>query len=553
MFEIWRLKSIIAGLTVIPFVFPIEEPSYRPPEESPGSISGKVLDALTAEGIYYAQVQIVDLDRSTGTSSDGSYSFNGVPPGTYGIVAYKIGYNPSAQVNVRVFSGQETAALSIVLSSIVASNHAPVITSTPVTSATVNQLYSYDVNATDPDVGDTLTYSLTANPTGMSINSSTGIITWTPTSAGDYDVTVKVEDDVSPVLSDTQNFTIIVSDTQPDSANKLFLQSSGALNGTSINPSNPVLTVNSGGSITGILKVQAIYSGPSNNVVPFGYTPSWGSHSSSYVTVKSDLPVGTTTYNVSINLNAPATSGTYFLIFATNAEMNLGWTMSRTNWTTGSMSWNDGKDIADLTESNLDDSLSTGYLYLDMLLGSTYKTSTYGIAYVKIIVTENGTYDLRDTGPAGGYIFYDKGSYSGGWRYLEAAPVSTEWWAKKWGRSGGIWTWIGGTETGIGTGQSNTTIIVTWLNSHSETDRAAQVCDALVYGGYSDWFLPSKDELNLMYTNLKVFGVGGFESISYWGSSEYDSYLAWSQHFYSGYQYYVSKVEFHRVRAVRAF
>ena len=40
---------------------------------------------------------------------------------------------------------------------------------------------------------------------------------------------------------------------------------------------------------------------------------------------------------------------------------------------------------------------------------------------------ENGTYALRDIGPAGGYISYDKGSYSDGWRYLEAAPVSTEW------------------------------------------------------------------------------------------------------------------------------
>lgn len=181
----------------------------------------------------------------------------------------------------------------------------------------------------------------------------------------------------------------VVEEEEPSSvSNKIFLQSGGTLNGTSINPSNPVLTVNTGESITGILNVQATYSGTPGNIVPFGYTPSWGSHSSSYVTVKSDLPVGTTTYNASIDLNAPSTSGTYFLIFASNCEMNLGWTMSRTNWTTGSYSWNDGKDIADLTESNLDDSLSTGYLYLDMLEGSTYKTTTYGIAYVKIIVTE---------------------------------------------------------------------------------------------------------------------------------------------------------------------
>ncbi|PKP59792.1 hypothetical protein CVT91_06155 [Candidatus Atribacteria bacterium HGW-Atribacteria-1] len=172
----------------------------------------------------------------------------------------------------------------------------------------------------------------------------------------------------------------------------------------------------------------------------------------------------------------------------------------------------------------------------------------------------NGTYDLRDTGPAGGYIFYDKCSYSNGWRYLEAAPVSTEWNGKQWGSYG---TWIGGTGTGIGTGQSNTTKIVTWLNGHSETDRAAQVCEALVYGGYSDWFLPSKDELNLMYTNLKVYGVGGFTNsftCFYWSSSETNAAdCAWVQSFCiygestDGIQAYADKNTEYRVRAVRAF
>ena len=163
-------------------------------------------------------------------------------------------------------------------------------------------------------------------------------------------------------------------------------------------------------------------------------------------------------------------------------------------------------------------------------------------------VSPNTTVD--GTGPAGGYIFYDKGSYSDGWRYLEAAPPSTEWTDKEWGSYG---TFIGGTETGIGTGQSNTNTIVTWLNSHSETDRAAQVCDALIYGGYSDWFLPSKDELNLMYINLKVFGVGGFADSSYWSSSEGVAYEAWGQDFNDGDQNYALKGFTYRVRAVRAF
>jgi hypothetical protein len=133
-------------------------------------------------------------------------------------------------------------------------NNAPVIISTPVTSATKNQAYSYDVTAADSD-GDTLTYSLTTTPSGMSINSSTGLITWTPTTAGAYNVTVMVSDGA---LFDTQSYTITVADS--------------------------------------------------------------------------------------------------------------------------------------------------------------------------------ATYPIGGTGPAGGHIFYDKGSYSNGWRYLEAAPVSTEWTDKEWGR-----------------------------------------------------------------------------------------------------------------------
>jgi len=162
------------------------------------------------------------------------------------------------------------------------------------------------------------------------------------------------------------------------------------------------------------------------------------------------------------------------------------------------------------------------------------------------------TYALRDTGPAGGYIFYDKGSYSDGWRYLEAAPEFTEWNKNKWSSSE---TLIGGTKKGIGTGKSNTTIIVTWLNSHSITDCAAQLCDALDYGGYSDWFLPSIDELNLMYINLKAFafGVGGFDNRYYLSSSErIDGYVLVLD-FDEGGQNIGPKGSSGLVRAVRAF
>jgi hypothetical protein len=72
-------------------------------------------------------------------------------------------------------------------------------------------------------------------------------------------------------------------------------------------------------------------------------------------------------------------------------------------------------------------------------------------------------------------------------------------------------------------------------------------------GGHTDWFLPSKDELNLMYENLKVAEVGGFADFSYWSSSEYNASGAWNQHFSGGSQNPNGKNGTERVRAVRAF
>jgi hypothetical protein len=94
-------------------------------------------------------------------------------------------------------------------------NQAPVITSTAVTGATVDQAYSYDVEATDAD-GDTLSYSLTVNPSAMSIDAASGLISWTPTGAqiGNHSVTVQVSDGQGG--SAAQSFTISVSDGSVD-------------------------------------------------------------------------------------------------------------------------------------------------------------------------------------------------------------------------------------------------------------------------------------------------------------------------------------------------
>jgi len=180
---------------------------------------------------------------------------------------------------------------------------------------------------------------------------------------------------------------------------------------------------------------------------------------------------------------------------------------------------------------------------LDQAEGSTF---TMGASNVTLYA-QWVPYVLGDTGPAGGYIFYDKNSYSDGWRYLEAAPYDQSA-GTEWGCYGVLISGADG--TAVGTGEQNTIDIETGC---ATLGTAADICANLSLGGYSDWFLPSEDELNLMYVNLKLFGVGDFADNNYYSSSEIIATGALIQDFGSGGQYGYSKYDAARVRAVRAF
>jgi hypothetical protein len=92
-------------------------------------------------------------------------------------------------------------------------------------------------------------------------------------------------------------------------------------------------------------------------------------------------------------------------------------------------------------------------------------------------------------------------------------------------------------------------------------EAAKTACEELVMNGYSDWVLPDKDQLGLIYKGLYQRGIGGFARSLYWSSSEIGEYSAWYFRFEegkasddgysnkSGYGEYVAK----DVRAVRAF
>jgi len=143
----------------------------------------------------------------------------------------------------------------------------------------------------------------------------------------------------------------------------------------------------------------------------------------------------------------------------------------------------------------------------------------------------------------GGIVFYVDG-FGGG---LIAAP-SDQSSGAEWGCIGAVISGADG--TAIGTGAQNTIDIEAGCTT---SGIAADICANLTLGGYSDWFLPSKDELNEMYLNLHQQGLGGFTLDFYWSSTEAGINSAWLQSFNFG-----SKLDFDKdyslyVRAVRAF
>ncbi|MBK7134599.1 MAG: fibronectin type III domain-containing protein [Bacteroidales bacterium] len=119
--------------------------------------------------------------------------------------------------------------------------------------------------------------------------------------------------------------------------------------------------------------------------------------------------------------------------------------------------------------------------------------------------------------------------------------------------SGTIWGCYGTLISGadgltLGTGLQNTIDIMAGC---STAGIAARLCRGVTINGYTDWYLPSKDELNILFTNQSVIGM--VLDYSYWSSTEYTNNTAWGQNFNGGYQFGSAKSSNYHVRAIRAF
>ena len=174
-------------------------------------ISSAPILAATVGAAYSYDVNATDANGDTLT-----YSLDTAPSGmgingasgqiTWVPTVGQMGANP---VTVRVADPKSLFATQSFTVTVAQTAVAPVITSTPILTAKVGTAYRYDVDATDAN-GDALAYRLVAPiPAGMTINQTTGLISWTPTANGTFSVTVRATDPGG--LFGSQSFNVSVT------------------------------------------------------------------------------------------------------------------------------------------------------------------------------------------------------------------------------------------------------------------------------------------------------------------------------------------------------
>ncbi len=183
------------------------------------------------------------------------------------------------------------------------------------------------------------------------------------------------------------------------------------------------------------------------------------------------------------------------------------------------------------------DSLTANTVYF----ARAYATSSVGTSYGdRVSFYANPVSHLfPGQNYGGGIIFYVDGSLNHG---LIAA---TSEYSASWGCKG---LSIPGTSVSLNTGHPNTNTII---GACTEKTIAARICTGLVINGKSDWFLPSREELTLLF--LRKDYVGEFSNDNYWSSSQYDANQAYSVNFGSGSANLSAKNEILWIRAIRAF
>jgi len=157
--------------------------------------------------------------------------------------------------------------------------------------------------------------------------------------------------------------------------------------------------------------------------------------------------------------------------------------------------------------------------YAENIAGNSIASNIYQF-------TTKNFYNVGEQGPSGGLIFFSKLDTTGGWNFLECAPNDLNLlpWSLNLSQELNL-------STGLGDGKNNTINIVN-ANGLGGVNYAAKSCFTFIYGGFDDWYLPSRDEMITLYQNLFLQNLGSLTvGARYWTSSDDDFYNqnAWCQ------------------------
>ncbi len=279
----------------------------------------------------------------------------------------------------------------------------------------------------------------------------------------------------------------------------------------------------------------------------------------SLVSNEGGINFGTALNDLGAQLNTTGLTTTTGTVGATSAV--LGGVISSTNGMSSSFGVIYSTDInfGTYSTSTIQSNAASG-TYTGTITGLTSLTNYYvksfvinsaGTSYGPVVsfTTASPPPPAAGDNYGGGKIFYifqpgDSGYVAGETHGLIAATSDTQGY-----RVFGCRGWPAGTSTALGTGAANTTTLL----GCSETNFAAKLARAVRDGGYSDWYLPSKAELNKLYLNKNLVGNFTDWNNTYWSSSEAIPEYAWFQRFSDGSQDADDKNAQKGIRAIRTF
>ena len=202
---------------------------------------------------------------------------------------------------------------------------------------------------------------------------------WTAPADGEYYLEVR-----GAAYANVGTYSLSLSDGRPRDRMTIV---SGVIGNAEVDPADPVVTVESEGSLIGSVTISLDNNNQPGVVFPLGVTPSWGINSQRFWEIDDHAPGATTTiYIVDLDLTAPTEPGEHAIISAAAAEETLSHVMSATRSTVGDPVWGDGDDIADWGPDQLSAATLRGWVDTPPYPA---EPAQFAAAVVRIIVSNN--------------------------------------------------------------------------------------------------------------------------------------------------------------------